>query len=407
MEHVIVVGGGLLTVPLIETAAAEGLCPIVFDANPDAPGMRLSRHPERISTRDPAGAAARAAELAQTLPIVGVTTAGADVERTVAAIAEGLSLPGPTPATAQRCNDKAATRRTLAAAGVPGPDFAEAASLAQATSAARDLGFPLMVKPLDECGSRGVVRVDAADALPGAVADALAYSPAGLLLECFVTGTTHTVEMMGRGGRLEVLSVIDTHHGYAPYAVELCHHNPSRRSRGDQAAMIEVARDALRAVGVSAGPAKVDFLFCERRGPLVMEMTARLSGGFHCQYTTPLARGSNNLRAALDACRGIAPRDEDLFGDREHHASCVAHFPQPGRIAAIRGVEAARALPGVAEVFVLVEVGDEIPAPQSSADRRVFVVASGESAAACDAAQAEARALIEIETEAPALPRAS
>ncbi len=398
MQHVIVIGGGLLTVPLIERVRAMGLCPIVFDADREAPGMQRTAHPCEVSTRDPEGGASAAARLACQFEIVGVTTAGADVERSVAAVASRLGLPGPSPAAALRCNHKATTRRVLAEAGVPGPAFAELCAGEDAATAANKVGYPLMVKPLDECGSRGVIRVDGEPALEQAVETAAALSRAGVLLEAFVEGSTHTVEMMGRDGDFELLSIIDTHHGYAPYAVELMHHNPSRRSDDDQRAMVTVAKRALHAVGLSAGPAKVDFLFSETLGPQVMEMTARLSGGFHCQYTTPLARGSDNLRAAVDACRGIRPRDIDLFGSRAHHASCVAHFPTPGEVVAIEGLEATRALPGVAAVFVLAATGDPIPEPRSSADRRVFVIASGETPAACDAAQARARDTLRVVT---------
>lgn len=397
-DAIIVVGGGLLTCPLIDTALAMDLDVLVFDADRAAPGMKRATHAEVVSTRDPKGAAERAFSLAKSWPIRGVTTAGADVEVSVAAIAEALTLPGHSLECARRCHHKALTRQVLADAGVPGPAFCEIRHPEEAALAARSLAFPLMVKPIDECGSRGVIRVDDSGALAPAVTAAFSYSPASVLLEAYVAGSTHTVECLAIEGHYELLSLIDTHHGYAPFAVELCHHNPSRIDAEAQRALEDTAKRALRAIGVVSGPAKVDFLLDPKRGPLVMEMTARLSGGFHCQRTTPLARGSDNLRAAVDLCLGRHPRQEDLETRIDHHASCVAHFPMPGRVTAIHGLAETRAIPGVAEVVITTSVGEKIGPYESSADRRVFVIASAPSEAECDAIQDAAQQCLVIET---------
>ena len=397
-DCVVVVGGGILTVPLIERAHELGLETAVVDGDVRAPGMLLARHPLQVSTKDAPAAARAAAELARVRPLAGVVTAGADVECTVAAIAEALGLPGVGPETAHVCNHKAAMRRVLAEADIPGPRFAEVASGEEALARADDVGFPLMVKPMDNCGSRGVVRVDDTAGLARATGAALELSRAGTaLLEQFVEGTTHTVEMLAYRGEYQPCSVIDTHHGYPPWAVELDHVNPSVRSREDQERMLAVARRAATAVGIDHGPAKVDFLF-GKDGPIVMEMTARLSGGFHCQLTTPLALGTDNLRAALDLCRGRAPRREDVEPRRRRHAVCRALFPDPGRIVCIDGVERARGLPGIERVLCLAGEGDVLPEPRSSADRRFFVVGVGDTPEERDARVEAAVAAIRIET---------
>ena len=164
--------------------------------------------------------------------------------------------------------------------------------------------------------------------------------------------------------------------------------------------MLAVARRAAAAVGIRHGPAKVDFLFA-KAGPVVMEMTARLSGGFHCQLTTPLALGTDNLRAAIDLCRGVPARREDVEPRWQRHAICRALFPRPGRIVSIGGVEEARGLPGIERVIGLAEVGDVVPEPRSSADRRFFVVGVGATPEERDRRVEAAVAAIQIET-APA-----
>ncbi len=397
-SRIIVVGGGLLTVPLIQRAREMGIETIVMDGNPSAPGMEIADRVVIVSTRDVDAAVQHALQLSRSVRIDGVVTAGADVEVTVAAIADALGLPGPGRDAAYRCNHKAEMRRTLHEAGISGPAFAELKEPEEAAGHAARLGYPLMVKPMDNCGSRGVVRVDGPEALAPAVAAAFPLSRTRtVLLEQFVEGSTHTVEMMAYDDRFELCSVIDTHHGYAPYAVELRHENPSRLPSDAIDAMVSRARDAARAVGLCYGPVKVDFLYSVD-GPVVMEMTARLSGGFHCQATTPLALGTDNLRAAIDLCRGRSPRRCDLVPRVRRAAICQALFPEPGRIEMLDGLAAARAVPGIAQIHALAGVGDEIPAYRSSADRRFFVVAAGADHRECELALEEASRRIEIRT---------
>jgi len=397
-ERIIIVGGGILTVAAIEQARSMGLVTIVFDYNPDAPGMKLAHIPEVVSTKDPAAAAARALELHNETPISGVTTCGADVEMTVAAIADALGLSGPTPRAAHLCNHKADMRRVLAEADVPGPRYAEIESVQEAAEAAHTVGYPLMVKPMDNCGSRGVIRVDSPADLDAAVETAIPLSRVGtVLLETFVEGTTHTVEMMVYHGEFQLCSIIDTHHGYAPYAVELRHVNPTVRTTEQQDAMYRIAVRSCQVVGITDGPCKVDFLY-SKSGPQVMEMTARLSGGFHCQYTTPLAHGTNNIRAAIDVALGRPPKPEDVVPQQARFSASEAVFVPPGRVRSIEGVDEARAVNGVTDVIVLCEEGDTIPEYQSSADRRFFIIASGDTPEQRDLAIARANSALRVET---------
>lgn len=398
-ETLIIVGGGALTVPAIEIAKELGHYTIVFDYDSTAPGMALADDVVVVSTKDPAACVQKAEHLHAGSPIHGVTTAGADVEVTVASIAAALGLPGVTVEAARLCNDKAAMRRRLEKEDVPGPAFAEVRDLAAAEIAAERIGYPLIVKPLDNCGSRGVIRLDSSAGLPDAVSNALSLSGGDTaLLEAFIEGTTHTVEMIAYRGKYRLCSIIDTIHGYSPWSVELRHVNPTVRSEADQTAMTEIAMRALSAVGISDGPAKVDFLFPES-GPVVMEMTARLSGGWHCQYTTPLAHGTNNIRAAIDVALGRPPRDEDIEPSVRRCAVSEAMFPKPGRVESIDGLEDARALPGIAAIKMLCGVGDTIPEYQSSADRRVYVIAHGDSAAERDDAIRRVREKLVIVTK--------
>ena len=64
-------------------------------------------------------------------------------------------------------------REITSAAGIPNPPFRVVASGSDAARAARGIGFPLVIKPVDNQSSRGVHIVRTREQLGDAVADAL------------------------------------------------------------------------------------------------------------------------------------------------------------------------------------------------------------------------------------------
>lgn len=394
-RYVIIIGGGILTVPAIEKAREMGFKTIVFDRDRGAPGMKLADASYLESTKDPEGCVASALDAARARDIKGVLTCGADVEVTVAAIAEALHLPGIPVEVATLCNDKFLMRGELTAASVPSPRWG--AGMLDEPSR-----YPVVVKPLRACGSRGVSLAKDYAEYERARDWALQFDKSTMVEE-YIPGTTHTVELLfSRSGLPFLVSIIDTHHSFSPYFVETHHNNPSRRGSDEQVAMYGLAVKTAAALGVNFGPFKVDIIYNEKRGPFVMEVTARLSGGFHSTHTTPLAHGSDNVRAAIGVATGW-DWDRDVYDGFNvgafvgRHASCHALFSAPGRVKSIEGVVEAQEVADY--IFIQCTVGDVIPEYRSSADRRAFVIVSGDTAKECDEKAARVKGMIKIETE--------
>jgi biotin carboxylase len=74
-------------------------------------------------------------------------------------------------------------------------------------------------------------------------------------------------------------------------------------------------------------------------------------------------------------------------------------FPTPGRVTAISGAERARALPGIEEVVVSVQIGDVIPEPTHSGCTAAMVLATGDTIASAVSSAKAALATLRIETE--------
>ncbi len=380
-DHVIIVGASELVLPAYRIARHElGLGTIAFDLNPAAPAMAEADRAVTVSTKDVAGAVAAAQALAAELPVRGVFTCGADVEVTVAAIAEALALPGVPLAVAQACNDKVLMHQRLDALGFTAkPRYAVVTAPAQLPAALAAVGLPCVVKPIANCASRGVQRVESAAELAAAFALAAQFNLGAeprVLIEQALEGSKHTVEMIAWQGERHLLSIIDTHYISPRWPCETGL-NTTRLAPTQQQRAFAFACEVAAQMGIDFGAHKVDINLDAAGRPGLIELTARLSGGFHCQYASPLAFGSHDIRAALRLAVGQGLEHDDIRHRFERGSAVRAVFPPPGRITAIDGLAAARNSPGVAEVFVWCRPGERVGPYHNSADRPAFVIAAG------------------------------
>ena len=398
MREILIIGGGLLLVPTVRVAKSMGLGVTVVDQNPSAPAVAYADDLLLASTYNPDEIITRIEEQGWEQRFSAVFTAGADVEVTVAEVAKALGLPGISAEVAHRTHNKLLTKEALVRDGVPTPRTFAVESLEETKGRAMKLGLPVVVKPLNNCASRGVTLVEHESDIASAFELARRFGSNGkILVEAYLAGTTHTVEMIAWNGAHYPASIIDTVHGYPPFFVELYHVNPTRRSASECEQMVRLAEAAGRSVGITSGVNKVDIIFSEN-GPQVMEMTARLSGGFHCQYTTPLACGTNNIRAAISVALGEAPDMRDIAPQKHACAVSKAVFPKPGIIRSIAGVEEARTIPGVAEIFILKKTGDIVGPYQHGADRPAYIIAHGPDEPSVWQTLEKAEKLLRIET---------
>ena len=401
-KHVIIIGASDLVLPAYRIAREElGLGTIAFDYNSEALGMKCADVAVCVSTKDVPAAVIAAEKLRSEYNITGVFTAGADAEITVAAVAEALSLPGIPLDVAKRCNDKLAMHRHLDSVGfTEKPRYRLVHNVEEALEAVNAIGLPCILKPLDNCASRGVQRIEHVGEVEGAYALATSFNGnrgTNILVEECLEGTKHTVEIMAWEDRWHLLSIIDTHYISPRWPCETGL-NTTIKSTAMQNLMFKFAERVARLVGINFNAHKVDVNVAADGTVKLIELTARLSGGFHCQYASPLAFGSNDIRAALRLSVGEPLNMDDIRHRFERGAAVRAVFPKPGRIVSISGLEDAKSAKGVAEVFVWRKVGDMVGPYLNSADRPAFVIAGGETTDEAVTLAELGRDMIRIET---------
>lgn len=339
-------------------------------------------------------ALAAVAEAHAATPFDGVLTACDYYLETAAVLAARLGLPGTDPGAVRRARHKDAARRAMAAAGLPTPGFATAQSWTDTARAAADIGYPLVVKPVDLCAGMLVRRVDDAAGLRAAY-EALRAFPrnargqeraATVLLEEYLDGPEVSVETVTVDGRTSIVGVTDkTLAGPASF-IELGHAFPAPVAPALAEAACRLVADALSALGVDRGVAHTEVKLTAS-GPYVVEVNLRPAGNCITELVRRVAGvdlPAVLVRLAVGEEPASAPAPTGVGG-------AAIRFVAPrraGRVAQVRGASPPAGATDVVDWHVDDLAGREVAAAADNNGYvgRVMVVAADPAAAAARAA---------------------
>jgi hypothetical protein len=311
-----------------------------------------------------------------------------------------------------------------------------------AAQVTREIGWPCVVKPLLLSGSRGVIRADDPAGLTIALARVhkLLSDPALLaladdlvasrqiLIESFVSGPEVAVEGLLTDGVLRTLAIFDKPDPLdGPFFEETICVTPSRHAPAVQAQVEAGVARAARALGLRTGPIHAEVRLAPpgagagvgvgvgvgagaERLPaaVVIEIAARSIGGL-CSRTLRFGTGLSLedllVRHALQQAGGGQDGVRGL--GREGAAAGVMMIPIPraGVLGEVRGVPAARALPGIEDVAITIRPGETLVPLPEGASYLGFIFARGQSPSVVEAVLREAHGLLSFEI-APRLPLA-
>ena len=374
MSRLLIIGASFLQLPAIVKAKELGHYVAVADYNPEAVGIPFADEYFNASTIDPE-AVVRAAR--QFKPD-GVMTLATDMPmRSVAAVAEELGLPGISTDTAVKATDKAEMIKAFKEHGVPSPWYFVINDEVDFLKHRDSFTYPCIMKPTDNAGSRGVMLIHNVSELDGAYEFSHGQGRCGaVIVEEYMTGHEVSVEIIAHNGEVDVLAVTDKLTTGAPHFVELGHSQPSMLPPDSLKRIREVAARAVKAVGITDGPAHVEIMLTSD-GPKMIELGARMGGDCITTHLVPLSTGIDMIKATIDISLGLNP---DIT-PKLHKGSAVRFIaPSPGTVKRISGVEYAKTIPDVKEVRLSITEGDEVKEIESSLDRSGYVIAQSADA---------------------------
>ena len=393
--NILILGGGIMQLPAVRIACRKGWKVFVAAREIEAAVRALADEALTVDLLDRDALGEAALRLRELYGLDGVFTAGTDFSTTVAWLAEQLRLPGLPQAVARNATDKGRMRARFLDQGVPCPRFFTIAGTAE-PERPPDFVFPLVVKPVDNMGARGVRRVDNEEEFRGAVTAALGQSRTGrVIVEQYLEGPELSLDAVVYRGRATVCGVADRHICFPPFFVEMGHTMPTALDPEVVARAEEVFRAGIRALGIRNGAAKGDIKITPA-GPAVGEIAARLSGGYMSGWTYPLATGVEVTEAALNIAVGLPPGE--LMPRYSAVAAERAFISIPGRVAALEGLTEVRQVTGLEELFLRVHVGERVKLPVNNLEKcgNVITRAGSRARAVTAAEQAIQRLFIRL-----------
>lgn len=370
-----IIGGGLLQIPAVEIAHDLGMEVILSDRNPGCACAGLVEEFHEVDTRDWEKHLEQAKKVRN---VDAVFAEGASVELTVAKLAKYYHVPGLDPVVALRIASKSLSHAHLEK--VSPMLFGVARTYKDAYDTAINMGVPFIVKPDDSSGSKGNKKFLSAEAMTKTDFElAQAYSTTGVVVleELWTSLGEQSVETLWKDGKGYFLNWVDRPFlDLEDYSIEIGHMNPSNLSPAFQKEAETLVMAAGRALGMTTGILKFDLMLTPK-GFKILETTARLSGGFDSQFTSPLAHGVDYIRGAML----LAVEDKiywEYFLPKYYRAAvALSAFPGAGTIKRIDGIPEAKKVSGVREVITRMKRGDTIETYTNCTQRPLFVIAVG------------------------------
>lgn len=345
---ILLLGAGQEQCIAIDEARSQGWRTVAVDGNAQAPGLALADAGHVADIRDVAALIG----IGRTEQVQGVFCHAVEIPEVVAEVARALGLPGLAPATAHRCTHKATRIAALRAAGIPVADFAAVDNRQALVETARRFGFPLVLKPVDNAGSRGVQVVHDEAALRIAYDEAMQHSrSAEVLIERVLQGPQISTESVVWQGRVHTFAFADRHYAepafWAPYFIEDGIDFPSTLPAAQQQAVCDLVERTVAALGIDFGAAKGDILIHDGV-PHIIEMACRTSGGWFGAGSIPAATGVNALRPLMQMALGLTPDLDALTPTRQLGCAQRYWIPRgPGIFHHAGGFDAVARMPGV------------------------------------------------------------
>ena len=379
---VLMVGAGPSQASAIRRARELGFGVVAVDGDARAAGLAFASRAEVHDFSDLEAVVA----IGRRHAVDGVLTVASDrAVPVVAAVAERLRLPGIGTAIAARMTHKVTMRERLAAAGVPQPSFARVTTHGSARLAVERIGLPVVLKPANSGGQRGLSLVERPDQRAAAVDAALSFSPTReAIIESFVPGDELNAILVVRSGEPTLLTLSDRLRPTGPgFGVGWIHAYPAGIDEDVHAQATRVAAEAVRALGLRDGIAFPQLIVDSAGGVQLIEIAARVAAGQMADLVR-VGTGIDLIEIALRQCTGERIADSFVTPSCSQPLAIRFFTAAPGvlpvgRVRSIDGLDEVRAAPGVVQTELYFGVGEVIRPVQVDADRLGYVIAVGKS----------------------------
>lgn len=326
-KAVLIFGVGPLQESIIKRAKKMGLYTVGIDPCADATCKDCVDAFEVVPGQDYEAHCAVVEEYG----IDAIVTAATDKPLVMMArIAEKYGFPFYSVEAAQWSTDKFKMKQRFMEGGVP----CAKGRLVKSVEEVEDFEYPVIIKPRDNSGSRGVKLCRNKEELEVSMNEALDASKLDtVLVEEFIEGPEYSIEGLHHDGKSEVIQFTEKKTTEFPYNVELGHIQPANISEENQQKIREIVSKIGTALHFENCPSHTELKINER-GIFVIETSPRLGGDYITSTLTPLSTGVNLedelLKISLGETINPTPKAVQYSGVRFfsfEEGSVIKHIP--------------------------------------------------------------------------------
>jgi biotin carboxylase len=360
MKKIIIIGANNFQLPLIKKASEMGIETHVFAWEEGAVGKDFAHffYPISITNKE------AILEKAKLINPNGIVSIGSDLAMlTVNYVANELGLVGNSLECTNVSTNKFLMRERLNQNGLPCPRFTNCNHVDGIQ--ALDFRYPIIVKPTDRSGSRGVTKVNASNELGNAIKRAITESfGKEIIIEEFIEGQEYSVEMISWQGNHHFLQITEKETSGAPYFVEKGQHQPASISNDIKQRIISIIKKSLSTLGVEYGASHSEIIITKSNDIFITEIGARMGGDYIGSDLVELSTGFDFVKAVINVSMGIF---EEVSTSESNFSGVYYCFPRPGEIIEIK--DNSCNFPEVVRSEIYLKVGDFVPEIRESNHR--------------------------------------
>lgn len=382
-KRLLIIGAGREQIPAYQIAKKMDLSVVGTDRNSEAPAFEYADEKLICSTRDAELTLETVLEYSKKKSIDGVMTIANDVPYTVSLVAQKLGLPGIPLKSAEFAKNKILMKTQFQKYDVPTSRFDVIDSEDKLFKKISNKKFPLILKPSDGRGSRGVLYLENTTDLKWAYKYASYYSEnKKLILEEYAHGDQLSVEGIFVEEKYHPISFSDRNYNNLmstkPYIVEDGGVIPTKYDEDICRKCSRVVENAARSLGIKFGSVKADIVLSDDN-PMIIELAARLSGNYLATHHIPMAYGVDIVSAVINLSLGNEINKNDLIPKIKKYIGVRYFFPKPGIIKTIEGMEEVKSLEYVKMLEFFRNIGEVQSVIAGHVDRAGTIICEGGS----------------------------
>ncbi len=298
-----IIGASLFQVPLILQAKKMGLETHVFAWAANDVGEPIADHfyPISITETD------EILKKCQEIGIDAICTIGSDLATiTVNKVAKDLGVNCNSVECSHIATNKHQMRLAFEAHNVPSPKSILVESIDDLKGI--ELEYPLIVKPTDRSGSRGINKVNNEEELIKGIEDAKnnAFEKKALVEE-FATGQEYSVECVSYHGEHHMLTMTKKYTTGAPHFVETGHLEPAPEVNFTYEGIRKIVYNALDSLQIREGASHTELKVAEDGSVKIIEIGGRMGGDFIGSHLVQLSTGINFVKDVIDVAFNKEP----------------------------------------------------------------------------------------------------